>query len=1319
MKKSKLFLMLLVLFAFGPTAWAQGLSGSGTEADPYLITSTADWNTFASNVNRDNNYLNEFLKLTADITVSEMAGTSSHTFHGTFDGNGYTLTFNKGTAENRFNEEYCAPFRYIFGATIKNLHIAGTIYTSNKFAGVVGSLDAGYDINLSYIIACRSSLTINSSISGDGTHGGFAGLIPQHDSNIHFTDCLFDGQLLGSETHSCGGFVGWHTGGLVYFTNCLFAPESVTFGTDNSCTFIRLNGNYSTTNFNHCYYKQAFGTVQGTDASAMDDATLLSNLGATWEIINGKVVPVMPRRPLTGNGTEQSPYQIASATDWDNLVYNVNTYGETYEGKYFKLMADISVTEMVGGGDGSSNVFKGTFDGDGHTITFNVASATEQYIAPFRRIDGATIKGVKLAGTVSSSNRFAGGIVAYAKGTSTVTNCVNSTSISTVDYPLNYDSPSNGGIVGMVGGSGTIIISGCVFNGQMHGTQNDNWCGILGLCNGGCTASIEDCLIDPESALEYGNTIYRSRGTTTCSNCYYTHTIGTAQGKQARTITGSNVTVENAGTPSSNTTVGAIGYGTGIKYNDVLYAGNGDAVSLNLSCTLPAGYVFNQYTASAGDLTGTSNPYTLTMSDDDVTITAALEVQPWGGQGIEGSPYIINYPSQLDLLATNVNNGNSYDNTYFKLGNNITYTKTGAANENNFTPIGNYNHSFNGHFDGDDHTISGIRIFSGGDSQDTDSYKALFGQIGSSAVVKNITLTDADITGKQEVAGIVGYNKGTVTYCTVTNTVYIRSIQGYSHYHGGVVGYNYGDNNNHATVSHCTSSANLTTDGNNSSTHHGAIVGTNFGLISDNLAIGATVSSTRTDAGAISGNNETSGGNKGTLQRNYYVNCTVAGTPNATNVGCGKDNTSASDLNNANNPDGAVPGNVRTITAPTDWYIQNPDGWAFIASPVLDEGGIAPTSVTNLVANPVENYDLYRFNQSPTPDNNDYKEWENYKVHDFSIVNGQGYLYARKATETLAFIGETYNTADLEEVSLVYETTNPNNKMHGYNLVGNPFPRAAYITDRSYYKMSEGGSYISATAASASDYIPPCTGVIVQATEAGQSVTFSTTAPEPEGSNYNNGSLRIALVQANTRSNAVMDNAIVSFDEGSQLGKFYFGEQSANIYLPQGGEDYAIAYSDKQGEMPLNFKANENGTYTLTINPEGVEVGYLHLIDNMTGADVDLLHPNAFIAGEDPQSLAPSYTFTAKTTDYESRFRLVFAAADEAVCGPSEAFAFISDGNIIVNGEGTLQVIDLTGRVIFTGDAMNRVSTNGMMPGVYVLRLINGDDVKVQKIVLK
>ena len=72
--------------------------------------------------------------------------------------------------------------------------------------------------------------------------------------------------------------------------------------------------------------------------------------------------------------------------------------------------------------------------------------------------------------------------------------------------------------------------------------------------------------------------------------------------------------------------------------------------------------------------------------------------------------------------------------------------------------------------------------------------------------------------------------------------------------------------------------------------------------------------------------------------------------------------------------------------------------------------------------------------------------------------------------------------------------------------------------------------------------------------------------------------------------------------------------------------------------------------------------------------------------------------------------------------GPSTgsgAFAFINNGNIIVNGEGTLQVIDVMGRVVYQGDAINRVSTGRMTAGVYVLRLINGEDVKTQKVVVQ
>jgi hypothetical protein len=97
-----------------------------------------------------------------------------------------------------------------------------------------------------------------------------------------------------------------------------------------------------------------------------------------------------------------------------------------------------------------------------------------------------------------------------------------------------------------------------------------------------------------------------------------------------------------------------------------------------------------------------------------------------------------------------------------------------------------------------------------------------------------------------------------------------------------------------------------------------------------------------------------------------------------------------------------------------------------------------------------------------------------------------------------------------------------------------------------------------------------------------------------------------------------------------------------------------------------------------------------------------------------------SYTFTARTTDYESRFKLVFACGD----GPSTSsgtFAYISNGNIIINGEGTLQVIDVMGRIVRTvglSQSGSHTTTTGMPAGLYVLRLLDGDSVKTQKIVI-
>ena len=384
------------------------------------------------------------------------------------------------------------------------------------------------------------------------------------------------------------------------------------------------------------------------------------------------------------------------------------------------------------------------------------------------------------------------------------------------------------------------------------------------------------------------------------------------------------------------------------------------------------------------------------------------------------------------------------------------------------------------------------------------------------------------------------------------------------------------------------------------------------------------------------------------------------------------------------------------------------DKWVFIASPI--EGSVAPTAIGNLMAATESEYDLYRFNQSAN------EEWENYKnpthTSGFNLVNGQGYLYANKGTVDLTFSG-IFNDKDTQTVSLDYDDEAT---LKGYNLVGNPFTEAATIGE-SYYKMNTGGTDIEPAMSSTPS--PAFTGVIVEATAAEQQVTFTKSGTRSSAKTESQGHLQLTLSEAGE----TQDKAIVSFDEGAQLGKYIFNKDLAKLYIPQSGKDYAIAYSDRESDMPVNFKATKNGTYTITVNPDGVEMAYLHLIDNMTGADVDLL-PLCKGGGGD-SNIQATYTFTAKTTDYESRFRLVFSICGDANGdndGDNAPFAFISNGNIVITADTqnvTLQIVDAMGRMVVCSDGVHTVSTNGMTAGVYVLRLIDGDNVKTQKIVIQ
>ena len=277
---------LLVLLLSSVSAWA--FSGSGTKSDPYLISSSSEWTTFANNVNNGTTYEGMYLKLSDDIIVSTMVGSDTNKFKGNFSGDGHTLTFNLGSAENPYSQDYAAPFLYADGASFSYLHVDGDIYTEKRYVGGLISDPSGF----CFITNCRISLNIHSSYDGDGTNGGIVGLNNNSDATLVFTNCLYDGKMLqiSNLTNSCGGFVGWHNGDVI-IKNSLVAPSAaIEFDKANSATFAR-NGASVT----DCYYKTSydFATKQGTDASSMSNEALLSALGSGWEIVNEKVVPKM------------------------------------------------------------------------------------------------------------------------------------------------------------------------------------------------------------------------------------------------------------------------------------------------------------------------------------------------------------------------------------------------------------------------------------------------------------------------------------------------------------------------------------------------------------------------------------------------------------------------------------------------------------------------------------------------------------------------------------------------------------------------------------------------------------------------------------------------------------------------------------------------------------------------------------------------------------------------------------------------------------------------------------------------------------------
>ncbi|MBO4800598.1 MAG: InlB B-repeat-containing protein [Bacteroidaceae bacterium] len=324
-------------------------------------------------------------------------------------------------------------------------------------------------------------------------------------------------------------------------------------------------------------------------------------------------------------------------------------------------------------------------------------------------------------------------------------------------------------------------------------------------------------------------------------------------------------------------------------------------------------YIFTGWNTEA-DGSGTS--YTngqsvsnLAASGETVTLYAQWtpDYALWGADNDHDGTsadraYIITTKDGLNLLADLVKKGNTFgpDDThpegyFFKLGNDITYKYTctwnndnSSVKENNYIIIGNETNPFNGTFDGNGKTLSGIRVYQALNSV------GLFAYIGTSGKVKNLTLSDSRIyvSLHNNIGAIAGYNLGTIENCCLTDHVCIVS-NGTNV--GGIAGKNSYASDFSATIKDCTSSVTIRWGGKTK----GGIVGQNYGKVVDCFSDGVQILERPYEVGAITGFSDK---DNAQLIGNYYHNCSVnnsATTDMMTNVGVGTSDATSADKDGA------------------------------------------------------------------------------------------------------------------------------------------------------------------------------------------------------------------------------------------------------------------------------------------------------------------------------------------------------------------------------------------------------------------------------------
>ena len=1304
------------------------------------------WNEFVSHWTNGDHFTSTTFTLEDNITVSTMVGTSARPFTGIFNGNSHTITVNLTATDANFT----APFRIIKNATIQNLKVDGTI-NDDGFKFCAGFAGDCYGNNI--FTNCESAVTINATIEGDGTHGGFIARNYGSTSSSNlcttvFNGCAFTGQLLGASTTQSAGFCGWSeynspNYAKTIFNNCLFAPQAVRMSTTNSATFARRR-NASYVNFNNCYFMQDFN--DGTNNTAQGkQAYTIAGVDPVYVDFSG----------------EHTLYNMSG----------IDAYTEGMKHGYTKLAGEGEVMTLILDGAAGYEADHGTLVPNGETFTLTM----EAYDTQISGVDCPVPYNV----AVPAANLTARSAqVTWNGGSDSYTVQYREVITAAVDVNDTYDFEDN-----TLQGWTTISndndnYAWSVYNNSSYAHES-SYCVYARYTSSTAGGDANDWLISPQIPL--GGTF-----------SFYARIYDASYTDQFQvyvSTTGNNISdftaISEVITPSTTyskyeydlSSYSGNGY-VAIVYtapnnqfyvyvDDITYTNHidgeyGEWQPVNNAVSPQALESLTPETTYQVKVSGTCASDETDYSDVVEFTTPASCFAPEGLAIVEGSLH-----AHGVQLSWNSEEGEQFQ--YCMLWNTPEEPSEGQWDD----PSSATTESYEGVVTPNSTYTFFLRKYCG--ENDYSDFVRLVINVPAG----NLPPTDLE-------ANATGANTATATWAGVSTNTYHESydlyystentmpeepaapnlIQGITAtsydltglnaattYYVWVRDYCRSDHNSEWTgpVSFNTECDVIVVDAAHPYTQgfeDSADIPVCWETVEDPWSGEPTTYDwTISDYSCHSG--------EYSAYSNYYgpiylimpdlqlANGTAAQLTfwSYNRFVEDYDKNSVVLLDGENeielwSPESVTQSWVSTTIDLTEymgqtiklafkyegddahgWYIDDvkvevlpftktiaavgEEGWEsgkggyyFIASPVAEP--VTPTANNGFI---VGDYDLYYFDQAAPVDAETgiVLEWINFKETaanggNFSIVNGKGYLYASKEGTTLTFTGTPGTDGNVP-----LDNYDGNARFKGWNLIGNPFAQDAYIT-KPFYTLENSDTY---TTNEAGTPIHAMQGVLITAEAEETTVTFTTTAPAVQSGSKLNMNLR--------RNNKQLDNAILVFGGDQQLGKMTFRENSSKIYMPVEGKDYAITSVEGQvGEVPVSFKAENNGTYSLSFTSEEVSFSYLHLIDNMTGADVNLLQ-------------TPSYTFDARTSDYESRFKLVFAVGSSA---NDETFGFVNaSGNFCIfgiEGEATVQVIDVLGHVVssetFSGSYEKRI--NGA-PGVYMVRLIQGNDVKVQKVVVR